>query len=196
MFVKRSLSSLFFLTAALTACKRTHPTTPAPASPAPATAPALDISRLTDAQLAAANQQDGLALALRIAGDNFQANKPFPLHILIEDLDARIPIASGLCSGVFLTFEDAFTHESSRSELAANLHCSDGAPYPDSVPLEKGKLKVVDITTAAASTLTMPPGKYLVRIEWQSYAAGPGTIAAPETYSTLDSNAIPVTITP
>jgi hypothetical protein len=194
MFVKRSLPALLFFAAALTACKRTP--APTPARPAAKPTPILDISRLSDAQLVAANQQDGLALGLRIAGETYQVNKPIPLHILIEDLAARIPIASGLCSGIFLTYEDATTHESSRSQLSANPRCSDGDPYPDAIPLEKSKLKVLDLTTAAASSLDMPPGKYLLRVEWQSYAAGAGGITAPDTYSTLDSNAILITITP
>jgi hypothetical protein len=160
------------------------------------TTPVADITHLTDAQLAAANQQDGLGLALRIAGDSYQTGKPIPLHLVVEDLAAREPIAAGMCTGFFIAYEDAATHESSRSQLSTNRGCFDTDPYPDTIPLEKGKLKTIDITTEAATNFVLPPANYLIHIEWQSYPAGAGTVAAPVTYSTLESNIVPITVTP
>jgi hypothetical protein len=177
----------------LTACKSKPP---APATPAAAPArPAMDISRMTDEQLVAADQSDGLGLALRIPGNTtFHSADAIPLHILMENFGARIPIASGMCSGVALAYEDTATSESGSSDLAANPRCIDADPFPETIPLERGKIKTVDLTSMAAAHLTLPPGHYLLSVTWKAIPAGPGTLVEPVPYATLRSNPVPVTI--
>jgi hypothetical protein len=178
----------------LTGCKSKAPTA-APSAAAPAK-PAADLSNLTDEQLVAADQTDGLGLALRIPGKTFHTNQAIPLHLLFENFAARIPIASGMCSGVSLTYEDAATHESGSSDLAANSRCIDADPFPETIPLEQGKLKTVDLTSMAAAHLTLPPGNYLLTVTWKAIPAGPGTLAEPTPYATLRSNPVPIAIVP
>jgi hypothetical protein len=186
-----SVAALFSLS--LTACKKA----PAPAAPAPvadSTPKPSDISRLTDAQLVQANQQDGLGLALRIAPKTYKVKDPITLHVLIEDFAAREPIASGLCGGFFLSYEDTATHDSGGGEISANPDCFAGEPYPDSIPFQKGKLKVLDLDLDATTHLSIPPGKYLVTLDWKAYPVGPPTIAERVPYSHLHSNAVPLIV--
>ena len=204
MLAKRSLANIAFpsllCTTALMAgwlagCKG-HPARPTPAS-VPASKAVVDLSSLSDDQLAATTQKDGLGLGLRIPGGNtFHAAKGFPLHVIIEDFAARQPIAAGMCEGFFIAYEDAATQESSTDELATNPRCNDVNPYPDSVALTQGKPKSTDVNTETATHITFAPGNYLIHIEWRAYPAGAGTIAVPQPYTTLESNVVPVTIVP
>jgi hypothetical protein len=181
-----------FAALSLAACKKA----PAPpASPVVDDTPkVVDISHLTDEQLVQSNRQDGLGLALRIPGKAYKPSDRIPLHILIEDFSATQPIASGLCGGFFLSYEDTSTHDSGGGEISSNHRCFDGDPYPDAVPLEKGKLKVLDIDLQETTHLTIPPGNYLVSLDWKAYPVGPPSIAEREPYSHLHSNAVPLTI--
>jgi hypothetical protein len=188
-------AALLIAATTLTACK-SKPPAPVPTAAAAPAKPAVDLSKLTDEQLVAADQSDGLGLALRIPGNTFHTDEPIPLHLLIENFGARIPIAAGLCSGVFLAYEDAVTHESGGSDLVANPRCTATEPYPDTVPLERGKLKIIDTTSLAAAHLTLVPGHYLLTITWKAIPAGPGTLQEPLAYANLRSNSVPVTIIP
>lgn len=193
--IRSILTAAAFLALSLTACKKA----PAPAAPAPvadsdATPKPPDISHLTDEQLVQSNQQDGLGLALRIAPKTYKANDPITLHVLIEDFGAKEPIASGLCGGFFLSYEDTATHDSGGGEISANRGCFAGEPYPDSIPLEKGKLKVLDLDLQETTHLTIPPGSYLVNLDWKAYPVGAPSIGEREAYSHLHSNAVLLTI--
>ena len=193
MHAKQIASFAAFLVLSLTACKKAPP----PAAPVPAaddTPKILDTAHLTDEQLVQSNQQDGLGLALRIAPKTYKANEPITLHVLIEDIAAREPIASGLCGGFFLSYEDQATHDSGGGEISANPGCFAGEPYPDSIALQKGKLKVLDLDLQQTTHLTIPPGNYLVTLDWKAYPVGPATISEREPYSHLHSNAVPLTI--
>jgi hypothetical protein len=196
MFAKhiRSIVAVTALsTSSLTACKKA----PAPAAPAPVaqeTPKPADISHLTDEQLVQSNRQDGLGLALRIPVKTYKVNDAIPLHALIEDFSAREPIASGLCGGFFLSYEDTATHDSGGGEISANRGCFAGDPYPDSIPLQNGKLKVLDLDLQETTHLTIPPGHYLVSLDWKAYPVGQPTIAEREPYSHLHSNAVPLTV--
>jgi hypothetical protein len=193
MHAKQIASFAAFLVLSLTACKKTSP----PAAPIPVaddTPKVLDTAHLTDQQLVQSNQQDGLGLALRIAPKTYKANEPITLHVLIEDIAAREPIASGLCGGFSLSYEDQATHDSGGGEISANPGCFAGDPYPDSIALQKGKLKVLDLDLQQTTHLTVPPGNYLVTLDWKAYPVGPATISEREPYSHLHSNAVPLTI--
>jgi hypothetical protein len=194
MYVKQSLILAGLLAFPLTACKHT----PAPAAVpnrSSATEPAEpDTSHVTDEQLVQSNQRDGLGLALRIPAATYKQGQPISLRVLIEDFDATTPIASGLCGGFSLSYEDTATHESGGGDISSNPRCFDGDPYPDSIPLEKHKLKVLDLDLQSTTHLTIPPGHYLVSITWKPYPVGPPTITEPEAYATLHSNAVPLTI--
>jgi hypothetical protein len=187
----------FCLIGQLTACKRTQPPQqPQPAATEPAK-PAIDAAKLTDEQLAAASKEDGLGVGLRIAGNGtFSASKAIPLHVILEDFGARVPIASGLCGGFYLITEDPVSHELSSGQLTLNPRCFDSDPFPDAIPLEKNKPKIVDSNTQIASHIDFIPGKYLFSIEWHAFPAGPGGIGEREAYTTVHSNSIPITITP
>ena len=193
MHAKQILTVSAFLALSLTACKKSPP--PAISTTSTDVEPkVMDTSHLTDEQLIQANQQDGLGLALKIPAKAYRANDPVPLHVLIEDFAAREPIASGLCGGFFLSYEDTATHDSGGGEISANPACFAGEPYPDSVPLQKGKLKVLDLDLGETTHLTIPPGNYLVTLDWKAYPVGPATISEREAYSQLHSNAVPLTI--
>jgi hypothetical protein len=175
----------------LAACKKA----PAPAASVVDDTPkAIDLSHLTDEQLVHANQQAGLGLGLQIPGGPRKAGEPITLHVVIEDIAAKVPVASGLCGGLFLNYEDTTSHDSGGGEISSNHSCFTGDPYPDSVPLEKGKLKVLDIDLQNATHLTVPPGSYLVSLDWKAYPVGPPTIAEREPYTHMHSNAVPLTV--
>ena len=182
-----------FLALSLTACKKSPP--PAAAARAVDDSPkVVDTSHLTDQQLVQANQQDGLGLALRIAPKTYKQSDPITLHVLIEDFAAKEPIASGLCGGFFLSYEDLATHDSGGGEISASRGCFAGEPYPDSIPLEKGKLKTLDLDLNESTHLTIPPGKYLVTLDWKAFPISQPTISEREAYSHLHSNAVSLTI--
>jgi hypothetical protein len=195
MSAKWSVAVLLLVVAgAFTSCK--HAPTPQPSTGAAVPEkPAVDIGQLSDAELAALNQQAGLGIGLRVAGTTFHTGKPVPLHIVLEDFAASVPIASGMCGGFYLQFEDTGTHDSGGREIS-NPRCFAVDTDPDSIPLAKGKVKTVDINTDSAAHLTLDPGHYLLSIEWHAYPAGPATITDRETYSELHSNAVAITITP
>jgi hypothetical protein len=185
------------LVAPLTACKRTPPPQPAQPAATETPKPVINLDKMTDEQLASASKEEGLGVGLRIAGSGtFSASKAIPLHVVIEDFGARVPIASGLCGGFYLIMEDPATHELSSGQLTLNPRCFAADPFPDSIPLEKNKPKIVDSNTLTASHIDFTPGKYLFSIEWHAFPAGPGGIGEREAYTTVHSNSIPITITP
>jgi hypothetical protein len=193
MHAKHILAVAAVLALSLTACRKS-PAPETPATVADVTPKPADISRLTDEQLLQSNQQDGLGLALRIAPKTYKPNEPITLHVLIEDFGAKEPIASGLCGGFFLSYEDQATHDSGGGEITASHGCFAGEPYPDSIPLQKGKLKVLNLDLEDSTHLTIPPGSYLVSLDWKAYPVGAPTISEREAYSHLHSNAVPLTI--
>lgn len=183
---------LCFATALLTiaGCKSAPPP-PAPA-PAAKTSP---FANLSDDALVQANQKDGVGLGLRIPGGPFQAKSPLPFHVLLEDLAAQTSIASGLCTGLSISYEETTTHDSSTGDYT-NPRCFDTLPNPDEVPLAKGKLKIVEASQRNFSNLNIPPGTYLVKATWHAFPAGRGTIIERPSYTTLDSNPVQITILP
>ena len=193
--VTLSFVLLTVLAESLSGCK--HPMPQPKPQPVAVARPVVDAAKLTDQQLVAANQRDGLGIGLQIPGESVLGTKsPLPLHILLEDFSARTGIAAGLCGGFYLILEDAATHELTSSQLTLNLRCFDADPYPDSIALEKNKLKTVEANTLTASHVEFTPGKYLVSVEWHAYPAGPGTIDERTAYTTLQSNAVPITFKP
>jgi hypothetical protein len=193
MHAKQILSAAALLALSLTACRKSP--APAPAAAASDDTPKPpDISRLTDEQLVQSNQQDGLGIALRITPKIYKVNEPITLHVLVEDFSAREPIASGLCGGFFLSYEDQATHDSGGGEITASHACFAGDPYPDSIPLQKGKLKVLNLNLEESTHLTIPSGSYLVSLDWKAYPVGAPTISEREAYAHLHSNAVPLTI--
>jgi hypothetical protein len=190
----KQLVCAILLVLPLTACKKSAPAV-APVKPIKPVYP--DISHLTDEQLAEANQADGIGMGLRIPGGSFSANQEVPLHLVIEDFDAAVPIASGLCEGVYVSYEDTDTHDSGGTDLAANLHCFGGAdPYPDSVPLAKNKPKTFDLVLQRNGHVDLQPGSYLIEIQWKALPVGPPTISAPTPYTTVHSNRVHIVVTP
>ncbi len=153
---------------------------------------------MTDEQLVQANQADGLGLGLKVPGldgNRFPSGAPVPLHLVMEDLAAREPIASGMCSGLSLTALDMNTQDSQTNEFA-NSHCFATVPYPDEIPFAKGKLKTVELSQRNASNMSLAPGTYLLTVTWHALPAGKGTILDRPAYATLKSNAVQVTVTP
>ena len=195
MHWSRSLSALT-AACALAGCKSAPPP---PAAPAPVSTivRSTKFDGMTDEQLVHANQASGLGLGLKIPGldgNRFPASAPLPLHIVMEDLGAREPIASGMCSGFSLTATDLNTQDSQTNEITTP-HCFATVPYPDEVPFEKSKLKAVDITERNASNMTLAPGTYALTVTWHALPAGKGTIVDRPAYATVISNAVQVTVT-
>lgn len=185
---------LAFLSAApliaLSGCKSAPP--PPPAAPVVKASP---FANLSDEALVHANQKDGVGLGLRIPGGPFHAAAPIPFHILLEDVDAHTSIASGLCTGLSLSYEETTTHDSSTGDFT-NPRCFDTLPNPDEVPLGKGQLKTVEATQRNFSRLNIPPGTYQVKATWHAFPAGRGTIIERPPYTTLDSNPVQITVLP
>jgi hypothetical protein len=175
-------------------CKNNSSVAPSPAVAAPQ--PTLpDISGLDDEQLLQAHRTGGLAMALRIPGKTFKLGEPIPLHLLLEDYKVQPPIASGLCQGLILHYENTATQEGGGSEIAANSNCFAGTPYPDSIPLEKGKIKTVGLMLQPTTHIDLPAGSYLIGVEWKAYPVGPPTVVIPPPFAMLNSNQVPITVT-
>lgn len=190
------LALLALASLALAGCKSAPPPAPAPVAVATTPKPT-QYDHMTDEQLVHANQTDGLGLGLRIAGLNgnkFPADAPIPLHIVMEDMGAREPIASGMCSGFSLMAVDSNTQDSQTNEIATP-HCFAAVPYPDEVPFTNGKLKAVDLTQRNASNLSLAPGTYLLTVIWKALPAGKATILNRPTYTTVKSNPVQITVT-
>lgn len=168
------------------------------APPPPAPAPVAKISpfaNLSDEALVHANQKDGVGLGLRIPGGPFHARTPIPFHVLLEDVAAQTSIASGLCTGLSISYEEITTHDSSTGDFT-NPRCFDTLPNPDEVPLAKGELKIVEASQRNFSNLNIPPGTYQIKATWHAFPAGRGTIIERPAYTTLDSNPVQITILP
>lgn len=193
-----SVAILLLSAAAVPGCRRK----PAPIAEVPQPDPQIAAAhspdyynKIPDDTLARGQQSAGLALGLKIPDATYPAGAPIPFHLLLEDIAATEPIASGLCTGVLLNYTN-LTDPTTQSVKIDNRRCFDTIPNPDETPLEKGKLKQVDITQRDASYVNLEPGTYLFSVTWNPYAAGRGTIAGRETYATLQSNIVKVTITP
>ena len=174
----------------MSGCKSAPP--PAPAAPAPVILPA---AKMTDEQLVRAQQADGLGLGLRLDASSYRTGVQIPMHILMEDLAATVPIASGMCSGFTLTYEDTTSHVG-RTEKIDNPRCFSSVPPPDEIPLVKGKVKSVEISQRNASNMDIPVGTYLLSVNWKAIPAGKATIIAPPAYTSVQSNSVVVTVTP
>ncbi len=153
---------------------------------------------MPDEQLVHANQTDGLGLGLKVPGldsNRFPAGAPIPLHLAMEDIAARQPIASGMCEGFSVTAVDVNTQDSQTNEFT-NPRCFATVPYPDEIPFEKGKLKTADLTQRNASNMTLAPGTYSLTVTWKARPAGKATLQERPAYSVVKSNAVQVTVTP
>ena len=177
-----------FLTIA--GCKSAPPP-PAP-TPVARTSP---FANLSDDALVHANQKDGVGLGLRIPGGPFHANTPVPFHVVLEDVAAQTSIASGLCTGLSISYEETTTHDSSTGDFT-NPRCFDTLPNPDEVPLAKGQLKIIEGSQHNFSNMAIPPGTYQIKATWHAFPAGRGTIIERPAYTTLDSNPVQITILP
>lgn len=170
------------------------PPTPAPASTTPKPT---RFDGMTDEQLVHANQTDGLGLGLKVPGidgNRFPAGAPIPLHLVLEDLAAREPVAGGLCGGFSLVALDLNTQDSQTNELATP-HCFAAVPYPDEIPLEKGKLKVADLTAENFGHMALKPGTYQLTLTWHALPAGKQTFPERPAYTTVLANPVQVTVT-
>ncbi len=151
---------------------------------------------MTDEQLVRASQTDGVGLGLKVPGidgNRFPAGAPIPFHIVIADLGARAPIASGMCGGFSMTAVDLNTQNSQTNDLATP-HCIAAQPYPDEIPLAKGKLKVVDLSENNFSHMALGPGTYQLTLTWHAPPAGKQTFPEQPAYATVTSNAVQVTV--
>ncbi len=194
-----TLTFVAIAAASLAGCKSAPPP-PAPAAPAPvATTPRpTQFDGMTDEQLVHASQADGLGLGLKIAGldsNRFPLGAPLPLHIVMEDMGARQPIASGMCSGFSVVAVDLNTQDSQTNEITTP-HCFATVPYPDEIPFVKGKLKAVDLTQRNASNMSLAPGTYSLTVVWKALPAGKATILNRPVYTTVRSNPVQVTVMP
>ena len=194
MSLYRLSNALLLSVLAVAGCKSAPPAADpivkAEVVPAPQPAP---IAKMTDEQLVQANQKDGLGLGLRITGDHFAVGSPVPMSILIEDFGARTPIASGMCNGFSLTYEEVTTQDSRTADIN-NPRCFATIPSPDEIPLVKGKLKTAEITQSNASHMQIPEGTYLMTVTWNALPAGRGTILERPAYTTLKSNSVQITV--
>lgn len=175
----------------VTGCRSTPPPPPA----ATALPSASRYAQLSDDALVHTSQRDGLGLGLRGPASPIRANTQIPLHLLFEDFAARTPIASGLCAGLSLSYEETSTHDSSTGDFT-NPRCFDTLPNPDEIPLQKGQLKILDATQRNFSNLQLAPGTYQITATWNAFPAGKGTIIERPVYTTLLSNPIQITILP
>jgi hypothetical protein len=187
------------LAASLAGCK-SAPNTPQPSAEARPILPVVpDLTGLSDEQVVAKFKTSGLGFALRIPAPSYNSSEIIPLHVLFKDFEAKTPIASGMCGSLALHWQSTTSANSGTSGLNVNSRCFAGDPYPDSIPLEKGKLKILDVTVQGAHA-SLQPGQYLVTLTWQAYpAADLKSVASPEdrvAYATLETNPVALTVTP
>ena len=76
-----------------------------------------------------------------------------------------------MCGGFSLTALDLNTQDSQTNDLDTP-RCISAVPYPDEIPLEKGKLKVADLTEGNFSHMALAPGIYQLTLTWHALPAG------------------------
>lgn len=150
---------------------------------------------MPDDALLGHHEERGLELALKMDAPSYANGAPIPFHVLIRDRAATVPIAAGLCSGLSLTWQKLDDNTDGTAAID-NHRCFNTIPSPDETALVRGAVKTVEITQVDASHTTFAPGRYLVNLSWQPYAAGPGTIMDRQPYATLRSNVILFTVLP
>jgi hypothetical protein len=150
---------------------------------------------MPDATLVAANQKDGLGLGLKTSATSFAVGAPIWLDVIYENLNARKPIASGMCRFVSVNLEDIDRQQVTMSQYVPSP-CRKDTFYKNKVMMPKEKIFSMRIKLNDLSVYPDTPGHYLLNVSWQSVEAGEQTYLWGPTYSSIGSNAIPIVITP
>lgn len=150
---------------------------------------------MTDDQLVHSNEAAGLGIGLRAPETTVKADTPIPLRILFEDFAATTPIGAGHCAGLFVAYQNTQNADAGGIDIA-NTACQTGHPYPDSIALEKGKVRILDLTGPHALRLGLLPGTYSVAIRWDAAPVNKGGLMDQTGYATLRSNEVKLTVIP
>jgi len=112
----------------------------------------------------------GIAADVTLDKDTFQVGEDIPLHMAIEDFDAKVPVYSwdpvwDPCMVVGIEVQDASGHPLSPSERFPNWSICTGHGFGPR-PVEKGKLIPLEQTLGMDGWLPNHPGTYAVVVTW------------------------------
>lgn len=150
------------------------------------------VGAMTDAELVRAYARRGLGLGIRPEKTEVRVGDSLTLHLVYENLAARVPISATTCQGFSLTSED----ESGQS-ITANLSfaCSpQDMLHGNNLELPKGQPRTTEIATGSTSLRFNHPGRYFLIASWQSFLRGDGIYLAETGYPPLESNALLITV--
>ena len=151
----------------------------------------------SDEVLIRLHQKDGVGIAVRVPESHlYRFGQPIPLHIALEDIGAKVPIADSPCLRLNLNLQDTATGilTVSTLKLPRCASATDSEVYTPA--LKRGELKRFEVSSSDAFDLTIKPGTYLISVGWSSYEAGDYNLFTRKQYSATFSNSIPITVLP
>lgn len=149
---------------------------------------------LDPSELAALHQDKGVGLGLQITGRQFRAGQNIPLRLVYEDIAAPGPISSTDCDGFSIVIDNV----DDGTELPGKVNpCASASELAqDSVPLVIGNRRFLHTSIFGVRQELTRPGRYLIRANWQSYRPRAGGFQKQDAYAAVQSNVIPIVVTP
>jgi hypothetical protein len=149
---------------------------------------------LDPSDLVALHQEKGVGLGLQITERQFRAGQNIPLLLIYEDVAASGPVSSTGCSGFSILIENV----DDGTELPGKVNPCEPASElaQNNVPLVIGNRRFLHTSLFGVRQELTQPGRYLIRANWQSYRPRAGAFQQQDGYVTVQSNSIPIVVTP
>jgi hypothetical protein len=149
---------------------------------------------LDPSDLAALHQKSGVGLALQVTGRQIRAGENMPLLLIYDDIAASGPISSTDCSGFSIVIDNVHT---GTEQTAKVTPCEpDAESANNNVPLVIGNRRFLHTSLFGVRQELTQPGRYLIQANWQSYRPRAGGFQQKDAYAAVQSNAVPLVVTP
>jgi hypothetical protein len=149
---------------------------------------------LDPSELATLHQDKGVGLGLQITGRRFRTGQNIPLLLIYEDIAARSPVSSTDCGGFSVVIDNV----DDGTELPGKAAPCDAALEltKNNVPLVIGNRRFLHTSLFGVRQELTRPGRYLIRASWRSYRPRVDGFQPGDAYATVQSNVIPIVVTP
>lgn len=149
---------------------------------------------LDPSELAALHQEKGVGLGLQITGRQFRAGENMPLILIYDDIAASGPISSTDCSGFSIVIDSV---DDGTEQTARVTPCEANAEQAkNNVPLVIGNRRFLHTSLFGVRQELTQPGRYLIQANWQSYRPRASGFQKQDAYAAVESNVIPIVVTP